>query len=62
MGVSAPAKELVTLRVPRALVDEVRTIAERESESQSTVLRRLLRKGLSTERRSHEAVEAFDGR
>jgi hypothetical protein len=43
-------KELVTLRVSRLLADEVRQIAEREDESQSTILRRLLRFGLNSQR------------
>jgi hypothetical protein len=45
-------KELVTARIPSTVADEVRRIAERDSESQSTVIRRLLRFGLDTERRS----------
>ena len=53
----AASKEIVTTRVPRAVVDEVRAIAARDSESQSTVIRRLLRFGLDAGRRS-AALEA----
>lgn len=42
-------KELVTLRVPRKAMDEVRSIAAREDESQSAIIRRLLRRGLQVE-------------
>jgi hypothetical protein len=47
-------KEILTLRVPRSFVDEVRRIAAGESESQSTILRRLLRFGLENERQRIE--------
>jgi metal-responsive CopG/Arc/MetJ family transcriptional regulator len=53
---SHATKEIVTARIPRAVVDEVRRIAERDSESQSTVIRRLLRVGLDSERRSLATV------
>lgn len=57
---AAPStKELVTARIPRTVADEVRRIAERDAESQSTVIRRLLRFGLDVERRSaHPSDEA----
>jgi hypothetical protein len=45
-------KEFVALRVSRKVLDEVRSIARREDESQAVVLRRLLTRGLDTERRS----------
>lgn len=51
-------KQQVMVRMPRAWAAEVRRIAARESETQSVVLRRLLRVGLETERGlSLEAVE-----
>lgn len=43
-------KDTLTIRVAHELAEQVRTIAARESESQSTVLRRLLRRGIETER------------
>ena len=48
----APAnqKTLVTIRVSPRIADEVRSIAERDDESQSTVIRRLLKRGLEQER------------
>jgi hypothetical protein len=45
-------KELVTLRVNRATLAEVRSIAADEDESTSAVIRRLLRRGLEHERRA----------
>ena len=45
-------KQPVMVRLPRAFAAEVRRIAEKESESQATVLRRLLRVGLATERQT----------
>jgi hypothetical protein len=44
-------KDVITIRVPRQLRAEVRTIAHREGETQNTVYRRLLRRGLETETR-----------
>jgi hypothetical protein len=44
-------KEIVTARIPRTVIDELRRIADRDSESQSTVIRRLLRIGLDADRR-----------
>ena len=55
MTTQRQVKEFVTLRVPRVLADEVRRLAAAESETQSTVFRRLLRRGLQIERRSSEA-------
>jgi hypothetical protein len=49
---SRQQKVIVTVRAPRAVVDEVRRIAEREAESESTVIRRLLRAGLAAEHRA----------
>jgi hypothetical protein len=51
---STAIKEIVTLRLPRQLCDEVRRTAVREGESQSTILRRLLRRGLQTENRAFD--------
>lgn len=47
-------KQFIALRVSRSFADEVRRIAERESETQSTIFRRLLRLGLMVERRNTE--------
>jgi hypothetical protein len=46
MGSHDNTKEIVTLRVARRDMDTVRDIAAREDESQSAVIRRLLRAGL----------------
>jgi predicted transcriptional regulator len=48
----------VTLRVPDAIAAEVRQIAERDDLTQGAVLRRLVRRGLEAERRSHDGNEA----
>jgi hypothetical protein len=45
-------KQFITLRVSRSFADEVRRLAERETETQSTIFRRLLRLGLHAERRN----------
>jgi predicted DNA-binding protein len=42
-------RHILTIRVPRELHDKVRLIAERESETDSTVVRRLIRRGLERE-------------
>jgi hypothetical protein len=47
-------KRIVTIRVAPVIHDEVKTIAARESESESTILRRLIRVGLDNERRSSQ--------
>jgi hypothetical protein len=49
---SPATKEIVTTRIPRSVVDEIRRVAERDAESQATVIRRLLRFALDAERRS----------
>jgi len=49
---ASPAKEIVYTRIPQALRDEVRRIAQRDGECESTVIRRLLRTALDVERRS----------
>jgi hypothetical protein len=51
MAVTDDKNILTTLRIPRQLSDEVRSLASREGEAQATVLRRLLRVGLEHERR-----------
>jgi hypothetical protein len=43
--------EFLTVRVPRSVTEELRAIAHRESETQSTIVRRLLRVGLLAEKR-----------
>jgi hypothetical protein len=48
-------RELLAFRAPCALVDEVRSIARRDAETTATILRRLLRVGLDTERRNEQA-------
>jgi metal-responsive CopG/Arc/MetJ family transcriptional regulator len=42
--------ELVAARVSRRLADEIDTIAKRDEESRSTIVRRLLRRALESER------------
>jgi Arc/MetJ-type ribon-helix-helix transcriptional regulator len=49
---SPATKEIITTRIPRSVVDEIRRVAERDAESQATVIRRLLRFALDAERRS----------
>lgn len=48
---NSEAKQPVMVRLPHQILEEVQHIAQRESESQSIVLRRLLRAGLDAERR-----------
>jgi hypothetical protein len=47
------SKQFITLRVQRKFAEEVRRIAARESETQSTIFRRLLRLGLSAPAAQH---------
>ena len=56
--VTPTEKTLITFRLPRTVRDEVRQLAEREDESQSAVVRRLIRVGLRIERRSTHPDEA----
>jgi hypothetical protein len=57
MAVVTPTNhELITVRIPRRLADEVREIATRDEETQAATLRRLLKVGLATERRSSGAA------
>lgn len=49
---STHTNRLRTVRVPAATDAEVRRIAASESESASVVIRRLLRRGLESERRA----------
>ena len=48
---------ITTIRLPRVIADEIRTIAQRDLERESVVLRRLIRAGLERER-EHSANEA----
>jgi len=51
------SKQFITLRVSKTVADQVKQIATREDETQSTILRRLLRDGLKVqERRGNEAA------
>ncbi|MBA3884585.1 MAG: ribbon-helix-helix protein, CopG family [Acidobacteria bacterium] len=50
MAASCDVKQIVTVRIPAAIVTEVRRIAEREGESTSTIVRRLLREAVEAER------------
>jgi predicted transcriptional regulator len=45
------ATHTLTIRVPRKLHERLCTLAERESETHSTVIRRLIRQGLDREQR-----------
>ena len=54
MPVHPTDQQVITLRVPRTLTDEVRALAAREAESQATTLRRLLRLALKHERKQHD--------
>ena len=45
-------QDSVTFRAPREFTQRVRELAEREHESHSTILRRLLRRGLEIEQRA----------
>jgi Arc/MetJ-type ribon-helix-helix transcriptional regulator len=56
---TAPTQPMM-VRVPSPLANEIRQLAARESESQSTVLRRLLRLGLDRARRAGSPWEAAD--
>ena len=57
MADDSTPKELVTLRVPHAIAMEVRRMAAHESESQSTILRRIIRLGLSALQREQVAAQ-----
>lgn len=46
-------KDIVT-RMPRSLTVRVKTIAEREGETDATIFRRALRAGLALEERRHD--------
>lgn len=43
-------RDFLAFRVGRTVADEVRLIARREAETQASVLRRLVRRGLQVER------------
>jgi hypothetical protein len=55
---STTTTQVITLRVPRTLTDEVRQLATRDSESQATTLRRLLHQALKSERTQRHGDEA----
>jgi Ribbon-helix-helix protein, copG family len=57
-----PVSSIVTLRVSTTLADEVRNLAARADESQSVVLRRLIRLGLQSERNNPKLVIGDLGR
>jgi hypothetical protein len=54
-------KTTLGLRLPRALRVQVRTIAEQEGETMSTIVRRYLKRGLDAERRQQEAMASESG-
>lgn len=60
MGES-PAKKIVIARVHPDVDAEVRSIANREGETQSTIIRRLLRLGLDAARRADAGEVARRG-
>jgi hypothetical protein len=45
-------KQPVMVRVSHAFAAEIKRLAERDAESQATVMRRLLRAGMAAERRT----------
>jgi len=47
-----PTKKVIAFRASREIADRVREIARREDESESSVLRRLVRSALQTEQRA----------
>ena len=51
---SLTEKEIVTARLPRSLMDEVRRIAASEAESHAHVIRRLLRTAIAIEQQQAE--------
>jgi predicted transcriptional regulator len=53
---SSPVSSIVTLRVSSTLAQEVRSLAARADESQSVILRRLIRRGLQSEREQPQMV------
>ena len=53
---ASPNTESVAVRVAPQIASEIRSIAEREQESASTILRRVLRRGLEQERRRAAAT------
>jgi predicted transcriptional regulator len=52
------AKQFVTIRISKTVADEVKRIASREDETQSTILRRLLRDGLKVQHRGSDPQAA----
>lgn len=52
MASTTTIKELITLRISPRMRDEFRSIAERDDETVSAVIRELLRRGLEQKRES----------
>jgi metal-responsive CopG/Arc/MetJ family transcriptional regulator len=50
--------EILAARVPRRIVDEIESIAAREDENRSTIVRRLLRRALEGERATQATARA----
>jgi hypothetical protein len=50
----AESTVITTVRLPRVIVEELRRLARQESESQSVVVRRIVRRGLNLERSERE--------
>lgn len=48
--------EILAARVPRRVVDEIESIAKSEDENRSTIIRRLLRRALDSERRNRRRI------
>ena len=44
--------EILAVRLPRRVIDEIEAIAEREQENRSTIVRRFIRRALESERRA----------
>ena len=55
MGATSHESELIATRIPKRVIREIESIAKREDETRSTVLRRLLRHGLEHERQRADA-------
>lgn len=51
-------KDIISIRIPRTVADEVRLLAREDDENQSTILRRLIRLGLRAEHERRARVGA----
>lgn len=58
MGTIQHDTELIAARVPRRYVEEIDSIARREDEKRSTIVRRLIRTALERERTQPAAAPA----